>query len=155
MSDWQNISEMIEREVHSDVTTLEKAHATLHDAPVRRVATMMAITRCAVVGEIALDRHGAAMRRSNAPGARRAGVMRANRGLHKRLLATHSVSVSAGDASRTLEYMVEMRCGKCVAKVEAAVLALPGTVRVESSLGANTVTVRTSDAASDVSRAIE
>lgn len=140
------------REAHSDVITHRQRAIR---RTVRRGATMMAIARCAVVDAIAFDRPGAAMRRSNAPGARHAGISATNRGCGKRARATHSVSAAAGDASRTLEYMVEMRCGKCVAKVEAAVSALPGTVRVESSLGANTVTVRTSDAASDVSRAIE
>ena len=65
-----------------------------------------------------------------------------------------TASVSA-DSSRSLEYMVEMRCGKCATKVENAVNALGGTKSVEASLGTNTVRVVTSDRTETVSEAIE
>lgn len=37
--------------------------------------------------------------------------------------------------------MVEMRCSKCVEKVEKSVLSLPGVIQVSASLGTNTVRV--------------
>jgi copper chaperone for superoxide dismutase len=43
--------------------------------------------------------------------------------------------------AREIEFMVEMRCGKCVEKVERSVLSLPGVIQVSASLGTNTVRV--------------
>jgi|MDSW01.1.fsa_nt_gb copper chaperone for superoxide dismutase len=51
--------------------------------------------------------------------------------------------------------MVEMRCGRCAAKVTTACEALAGTTRVDASLGTNTVTVITRDAERTVREAIE
>ncbi|ABP00698.1 putative copper chaperone for Cu/Zn superoxide dismutase, partial [Ostreococcus lucimarinus CCE9901] len=56
---------------------------------------------------------------------------------------------------RALEFMVEMRCGGCAAKVTTACEALAGTTRVDASLGTNTVTVITRDAERTVREAIE
>lgn len=66
-----------------------------------------------------------------------------------------TASSATTDSSRALEYMVEMRCGKCATKVENAVNALGGTKSVEASLGTNTVRVVTSDRTETVSEAIE
>ena len=43
--------------------------------------------------------------------------------------------------AREIEFMVEMRCGKCVEKVEKSVLSLEGVIQVSASLGTNTVRV--------------
>ena len=43
--------------------------------------------------------------------------------------------------ARESEFMVEMRCGKCVEKVEKSVLSLEGVIQVSASLGTNTVRV--------------
>lgn len=43
--------------------------------------------------------------------------------------------------AREIEFMVEMRCSKCVEKVEKSVLSLPGVIQVSASLGTNTVRV--------------
>ena len=46
-----------------------------------------------------------------------------------------------GGVAREIEFMVEMRCGKCVEKVEKSVLSLEGVIQVSASLGTNTVRV--------------
>jgi copper chaperone for superoxide dismutase len=43
--------------------------------------------------------------------------------------------------AREIEFMVEMRCSKCVEKVEKSVLSLEGVIQVSASLGTNTVRV--------------
>ena len=43
--------------------------------------------------------------------------------------------------AREIEFMVEMRCGKCVEKVEKSVVSLEGVIQVSASLGTNTVRV--------------
>ena len=45
------------------------------------------------------------------------------------------------EVAREIEFMVEMRCGKCVEKVEKSVLSLEGVIQVSASLGTNTVRV--------------
>ena len=93
-----------------------------------------------------------------APTTRRAPT-RASRNQHHHrarieVNASTSTRENAPTHARTLEYMVEMRCGACVAKVEAAVRALAGTIDVSASLSSQTVTTTTRDDASTVSRAI-
>lgn len=48
---------------------------------------------------------------------------------------------STKGVAREIEFMVEMRCGKCVEKVEKSVLSLEGVIQVSASLGTNTVRV--------------
>ena len=61
-----------------------------------------------------------------------------------------------GAVSRSLEFMVEMACGKCVASVESAVSQVPGVEAVVATLGTNTVrVVATTTTADEVTRAIE
>ena len=58
--------------------------------------------------------------------------------------------------ARSLEFMVEMSCGKCVAGVERACAAVPGVEAVVANLSANTVRVVATAAASadDVDAAV-
>jgi len=58
--------------------------------------------------------------------------------------------------ARSLEFMVEMSCGKCVASVERACAAVPGVEAVVANLSANTVRVVATAAASadDVANAV-
>jgi len=58
--------------------------------------------------------------------------------------------------ARSLEFMVEMSCGKCVASVERACAAVPGVEAVVANLSANTVRVVATAAASadDVAAAV-
>ena len=48
---------------------------------------------------------------------------------------------SSTSVARSLEFMVEMSCGKCVAAVESAVAAVPGVEAVTGALETNTVRV--------------
>ncbi len=48
---------------------------------------------------------------------------------------------STKGVAREIEFMVEMRCSKCVEKVEKSVLSLEGVIQVSASLGTNTVRV--------------
>ena len=50
--------------------------------------------------------------------------------------------------ARSLEFMVEMSCGKCVASVEAACVTVPGVEAVVANLAQNTVRVVATAAAS-------
>eukprot|EP00740_Mantoniella_antarctica_P002354 CAMPEP_0181365088 /NCGR_PEP_ID=MMETSP1106-20121128/9837_1 /TAXON_ID=81844 /ORGANISM="Mantoniella antarctica, Strain SL-175" /LENGTH=320 /DNA_ID=CAMNT_0023480053 /DNA_START=47 /DNA_END=1005 /DNA_ORIENTATION=- len=63
---------------------------------------------------------------------------------------------SAAGVSRALEFMVEMACGKCVSRVEAAVAQVPGVHAVVATLSTNTVRVIASTTTSnDVAAAVE
>jgi copper chaperone for superoxide dismutase len=52
-----------------------------------------------------------------------------------------NINGSEKGVAREIEFMVEMRCGKCVEKVEKSVLSLEGVIQVSASLGTNTVRV--------------
>ena len=60
------------------------------------------------------------------------------------------------NAARSLEFMVEMSCGKCVSGVEAACASVPGVEAVVATLATNTVRVVARDANADaISAAVE
>lgn len=70
--------------------------------------------------------------------------------------AEEAKSVSGGGVARTLEFMVEMACGKCVSQVEAAVAQVPGVGAVVATLSSNTVrVVASTTTADDVANAVE
>jgi copper chaperone for superoxide dismutase len=52
-----------------------------------------------------------------------------------------NINGSEKGVAREIEFMVEMRCGKCVEKVAKSVLSLEGVIQVSGSLGTNTVRV--------------
>ena len=52
-----------------------------------------------------------------------------------------NINGSEKGVAREIEFMVEMRCSKCVEKVEKSVLSLEGVIQVSASLGTNTVRV--------------
>ena len=52
-----------------------------------------------------------------------------------------NINGSEKGVAREIEFMVEMRCGKCVEKVAKSVLSLEGVIQVSASLGTNTVRV--------------
>ena len=52
-----------------------------------------------------------------------------------------NINGSEKGVAREIEFMVEMRCSKCVEKVEKSVLSLEGVMQVSASLGTNTVRV--------------
>lgn len=52
-----------------------------------------------------------------------------------------NINGSEKGIAREIEFMVEMRCSKCVEKVEKSVLSLEGVMQVSASLGTNTVRV--------------
>ena len=57
--------------------------------------------------------------------------------------------------ARTLEFMVEMRCERCVESVREAIEGVDGTIAVEVSLRANTATATTTANARAVTDAVE
>merc|ERR1712072_1224719 len=57
-------------------------------------------------------------------------------------------------SAREIEFVVEMRCGKCVEKVERSVLSVPGVLQVSSSLETNTVRVLATTPVKTVEEAI-
>ena len=71
--------------------------------------------------------------------------------------ATESPESPVKSVARSLEFMVEMSCGKCVASVETACVTVPGVEAVVANLSANTVRVVATAAASadDVVAAVE
>ena len=52
-----------------------------------------------------------------------------------------NINGSEKGVAREIEFMVEMRCDKCVEKVAKSVLSLEGVIQVSGSLGTNTVRV--------------
>ena len=65
-----------------------------------------------------------------------------------------SVASPPSSAVREIEFVVEMRCGKCVEKVERSVLSVPGVLQVSSSLETNTVRVLATTPVKTVEEAI-
>ena len=61
---------------------------------------------------------------------------------------------SPPSSAREIEFVVEMRCGKCVEKVERSVLSVPGVLQVSSSLETNTVRVLATTPVKTVEEAI-
>ena len=61
-----------------------------------------------------------------------------------------SPSLAPPPSAREIEFVVEMRCGKCVEKVERSVLSVPGVFQVSSSLETNTVRVLATTPVEDV-----
>lgn len=65
-------------------------------------------------------------------------------------------AAGAKGVARSLEFMVEMACGKCVSRVEAAVANVRGVDAVVATLSTNTVRViASSTTADDVRAAVE
>lgn len=70
--------------------------------------------------------------------------------------APPSAPPASSSVARSLEFMVEMACGKCVSRVEAACASVPGVDAVVATLSTNTVRVVARDANADaVSAAVE
>ena len=65
-----------------------------------------------------------------------------------------SPSLAPPPSAREIEFVVEMRCGKCVEKVERSVLSIPGVLQVSSSLETNTVRVLATTPVKTVEEAI-
>jgi len=63
--------------------------------------------------------------------------------------AESTTAAEEAPVARSLEFMVEMACGKCVAKVEHALAHVPGIDAVAATLSTNSVRVVTATASTD------
>jgi copper chaperone for superoxide dismutase len=106
------------------------------------------MTSTSVMGLVAAPRVVVSVLRSRVGRAVRAVAPRRSR-LGFDAAATESPPAeSPKTVARSLEFMVEMSCGKCVASVEAACVTVPGVEAVVANLAQNTVRVVATAAAS-------
>lgn len=106
------------------------------------------MTSTSVMGLVAAPRVGVSVLRSRVGRAVRAVAPRRSR-LGFVAAATESPPAeSPKTVARSLEFMVEMSCGKCVASVEAACVTVPGVEAVVANLAQSTVRVVATAAAS-------